>query len=314
VAILSSGSNSSPGMAPFDVVRRGYDRDQVDAHLRNLGEHLAGASQAHQVAEQRIRTLEEELRAARKRSESVEPSMSQESFGFRAEKILRLAEHEAADVRARAAKEATAVVEQARADAEKHRHDVEQALITRAAEQDREAAERNVAIQEREQQAQATLADAREESARITDEARRSAEKALAEAQSRAEQLRMRTDNECRRTREAAEQELRRLGDLRDNVRTEITRLHTLLGAEVPSAAKSQATSSAAATNSASSETATPSAEATDQKPAAGAKPATLPWAERPTVGTPVRTQARPEIAGTPTTHRFREQAPTTAS
>lgn len=313
MAILSSGSNGSPGMPPFDMVRRGYDRDQVDGHLRNLAERLAAASQAGQAAEQRIRTLEEELRAARKRSESVEPSMSQESFGFRAEKILRLAEHEAADVRARAAKEATAVVEQARADAEKHRHDVEQGLIARAADQDREAAERNVAIQEREQQAQATLADAREESARITDEARRGAEKTLADAQSRAEQLRLRTDNECRRKREAAEQELCRLGNLRDNVRTEITRLHTLLGAEVPSAAESQAKPSATATHSASPEPNAPSARSTDQQPApaAGQKPASSPFAERATIVTPVRTGARPGTAAVPALNRSREQAPT---
>jgi len=219
----------------FDVVRRGYDREQVEHHLNQLIGKLTAADKARAEAEQRVRTVQEELRAVRARSESDTP-MSQDSFGFRAEKILRMAEHEAADVRARAAKEATAVVEQARADAERHRHEVEQTLIARSAELDQEAAQRNVAIQEREQQAQAQLADAREESARIGEDAQRSADKLIADAEGRADQLQKRTDNEIRRRREAAEQELRRIGTLRDSVRIEIGRLHALLGAEVAAA------------------------------------------------------------------------------
>ncbi|MGD9529566.1 hypothetical protein [Pseudonocardia sp.] len=263
MAILSSGS---PGVPQFDLVRRGYDRDQVEGHLRELSDRLAASTQARQVAEQRVRTLEEELRATRARGENAEPAMSQESFGFRAEKILRLAEHEAADVRARAAKEAATVLEQARSDAEKHRHEVEQTLIARSTELDKETTTRNVAIQEREQQAQATLADAREESQRITDEAQRSAEKTLADAQARAEQLQVRTDNECRRRREGAEQELRRLGGLRDGVHSEITRLHALLGAEVSGTQQGQQA----------------------RPPVAGSAPETpAPTATAPTGGTP---------------------------
>jgi len=211
------------------MARRGYDRDQVDQHLTDLGERLAAATQSRQAAEQRVRTLEQELRSARERGDS-EPAMSQDSFGFRAEKILRFAEHEAADVRTRAA----TVLEQARADAEKHRHEVEQALIARSAELDAEAAKRTIAIQEREQQAQMMLAGAREEAEHITDEAQRNAEKTVTDAQNRSEQVRKRTEQECRRRREAAEQELRRIAQLRDTVRSDILRLHTLLGAEVP--------------------------------------------------------------------------------
>ena len=226
-------TGSPDGGAFFDVVRRGYDREQVDHHVHQLLGRIASAEKARTDAEQRIRTVEEELRAVRKRSNDADRPISQESFGFRAEKILRMAEHEAADVRGRAAKEATAVVEQARAEAEKHRHEVEQGLIARSAELDREAAQRNVAIQEREQQAQALLADAREESARIGDDAQRNAEKLIAEAEARSKQLAQRTDQEIRRTREAAEQELRRLGSLHEGVRKEIARLHAMLGAEV---------------------------------------------------------------------------------
>ncbi|OLT14621.1 hypothetical protein BJF78_18020 [Pseudonocardia sp. CNS-139] len=122
----------------------------MDAQLRELRDRLAAAESGRQAAEQHARALEKEVRNARQ--QQGDAPLSAESFGFRAEKILRLAEHEAADVRNRAANEATALVEQARADAERHRHEVEQKLIARSAEMDQEAAQRNVAIQEREQQ------------------------------------------------------------------------------------------------------------------------------------------------------------------
>ncbi|MGD9529567.1 hypothetical protein [Pseudonocardia sp.] len=215
----------------FDIVRRGYDREQVDLRLTELKGRLTASEQARDSAEQRVRTIDEELRALR-----TERPMSQESFGFRAERILRMAEHEAADVRARAAKEAAAVIEHARGEAEKHRHQVEQALITRSTELDKEAAQRTVAVQEREEQAKALLAGAREEAGRIGEDARSGADKLVAEAEARAEQLRRRTDDECRRRRETAEQDLRRLRSLHEGVRTEIARLHKLLGAEIAAA------------------------------------------------------------------------------
>lgn len=222
--------SSSP--ASFDVVRRGYDRDQVDAQMRELRDRLASAEASRAAAEQHARATEDELRTARTQNQG-EPALSSESFGFRAEKILRLAEHEAADVRSRAASEATALVEQARADAERHRHDVEQKLIARSAELDQEAAQRNVALKEREQQASATLAAARDEAARITSDAEKTAEKLVGEAKQRADELRQRSEQEARRRRESAEHELRRIGSVHEGVRTEMARLHTLLGAEL---------------------------------------------------------------------------------
>lgn len=217
---------------PFDVVRRGYDRDQVDAQLRELRERLSAAETARVTAEQHARATEDELRTARAKGAGGEPAPS-ESFGFRAEKILRLAEHEASDVRARAAKEATAVVEQARADAEQHRHDVEQKLIARSAELDQEAAQRSVALTEREQQSSSMLAAARDEAARITRDAEKAAEALLGDARARAEELRNRSEQDTRRHRDAADQELRRIGSAHDSVRSEMARLHALLGGEL---------------------------------------------------------------------------------
>ncbi|MCH6164722.1 hypothetical protein [Pseudonocardia alaniniphila] len=221
----------SSGGASFDVVRRGYDRDQVDSQMRELRDRLASAEAARQGAEQHARATEKEMRA--RAAAQADAPMSQDSFGFRAEKILRLAEREAADVRNRAANEATALLEQARADAERHRHEVEQALIARSAELDQEATQRNVALQEREQQAAATLAAARDDAARITDDARHAADALVSEAQARAEEVRHRSEQDLKRRREAAEQELRRVEGLHENVRSEMGRLHKLLGAEL---------------------------------------------------------------------------------
>lgn len=222
-----SGGPVNGGPA-FEVVRRGgYDRDQVDIRLRELQERLASAEAARQAAEKRA--------AAGDKDKRPSGGPTQESFGFRAEKILRLAEHEAADVRSRAASEATGLVEQARADAERHRHEVEQSLIARSAELDQEAAQRNVALQERETQAAATLSAAREDAARIADDARHAAEVLVSEAQARAEELRHRSEQEIRRRREAAEHELRRISGLHEGVRGEMGRLHTLLTTELGS-------------------------------------------------------------------------------
>ncbi len=158
-----------------------------------------------------------------------------ESFGLRAEKILRFAEDEAADVRARAAKDAAALLDQARAKADRHRLKTEQSLITRAVELDQEAAQREIALQEREKQATAMLAAAREEAVRITDAARQEADDLIADARSQAEEERQHGKQEERRRREAAEKELRRIAALREDILADLARLHALVGTELGS-------------------------------------------------------------------------------
>ena len=103
-AVPTGGGGPASSGPSFEVVRRGYDRDQVDAQLREMRERLTNAESARQAAEKRAKASEGEQRAGRTESAPAQ----QESFGYRAEKILRLAEHEAADVRSRAASEATA--------------------------------------------------------------------------------------------------------------------------------------------------------------------------------------------------------------
>ncbi|NMH99594.1 hypothetical protein [Pseudonocardia acidicola] len=202
-------------MPRFDVVRRGYDRDQVDAEIAALRERCAAAEAARAVAEQHAAATEEELRAAR-----TEPAPVTESFGFRAEKILRLAEHEAADIRARANEEAEALLQRVHDDAGRLHDEVRRELETRMHELEQEATRRESVLQEREQQVAERLAVVAEEAAHMREAARQEADGLLTDAR-----------EHLARRREHDERDLRRLTALRDAVRTEMARLHQLLGA-----------------------------------------------------------------------------------
>lgn len=101
-------SSFDPGGAPFAIVMRGYDRKQVDERLRFLGAELAAAEHAVGAAQERAAAAEDEL--ARTRAQG---GGAKSSFGERVERILRLAEKEAAEVRSRAQEEASSTLRQA---------------------------------------------------------------------------------------------------------------------------------------------------------------------------------------------------------
>lgn len=106
--------------ASFDVVRRGYDPRQVDERLRFLGAELAAAEHALGSAQERAAASEHEQ--ARMRAELATRTRDRDpstNFGERVERILRLAEEEAAEVRTRAAEEAAETVRAARAEADR---------------------------------------------------------------------------------------------------------------------------------------------------------------------------------------------------
>ncbi|MEN3298915.1 hypothetical protein [Pseudonocardia sp.] len=97
----------------FDVVRRGYDRAQVESHVQELRRRVVAAENARRMAEQHAAAAADELAVARDRSRAAAVPAAQETFGVRAERVLRLAEREAAEIRARAAHEAAALLEEA---------------------------------------------------------------------------------------------------------------------------------------------------------------------------------------------------------
>ena len=240
----------------FDLVRRGYDRQQVDEHIRMLinqlnelqqahhpmvnqlnelqqqqqpmAAQLAELQQAHQREYRRADWAEGELRNTRTQLEQLKDQgegSGQQGFGYRVEKLMRTAEQEAADVRSSAAREATSLLERARKDAEAHRHEVEQSLIHRTATLDQEAAQRKVELDERERQIGEQAAAAREETERMLSEVRRQADQLHHEAAARAEQERLKAEKSIRERQEAAEHELGRLRALHDEVRGQLARL-----------------------------------------------------------------------------------------
>jgi cell division septum initiation protein DivIVA len=254
---VSESTVDSGQSAIFDLVRRGYDRQQVDDHIRVLVSQLTELRQVHQpVADQlaelqqshqplvaqltelqqahqrehrRAEWAEGELRGARTQIEQLSEQQgngsSQQGFGYRVEKLLRTAEQEAADVRSSAAREATTLLERARKDAEAHRHEVEQSLIHRTATLDQEAAQRKVELDERERQIGEQATAARDDSERMLAEVRRQTDQLHQEAVARAEQERTKAEKNIRDRQDSAEQELGRLRGLHDEVRGQLARL-----------------------------------------------------------------------------------------
>jgi DivIVA domain-containing protein len=93
---------------PFDVALRGYDRDQVDAHLASLESEFTGALGERDRLAERVKQLEsrvEELHLHPGDESDEQPAAPLSGFGVRIEKIMRVAADEAAAVREEAAEE-----------------------------------------------------------------------------------------------------------------------------------------------------------------------------------------------------------------
>lgn len=159
--------------AGFDVVLRGYDKRQVDERMRILVSKLAAAENALQEANQRTALLEDALGQLRSASGSESPG--DVNFGARVEKILKLAEDEAREVRSQAEAAAVVLMDQARSQAAEQRQRAEQEIVAWRAEANRQAAEQENALQRR----SAELDSARQE---IELESERSRARARAEA------------------------------------------------------------------------------------------------------------------------------------
>jgi DivIVA domain-containing protein len=233
------GSPSSPDQT-FDTVLRGYERRQVDDFVARLKrelaqakEELAEADRKRRQANEHAEATERELRDVRAKSAHSEPRSVEDSFGYRAEKLLRIAEQEAAEVRTHASRESSAIIEQARTEAEKHRHEVEQSLISRAAVLEQQAAQRNAELQEREQQIADQLTAAREQADQLHAAAARTADRLRQESEAAAEEAKLRAATDIQRQRDQAAQEIARLDKVQSDVRTELARLNEVLSNEL---------------------------------------------------------------------------------
>jgi cell division septum initiation protein DivIVA len=234
--VVDAGAMERPR---FVTVVRGYERVEVDRYvgqvhrtLARLRSELTEAEERRRRAEQRVETMESENRALRQRLDSAS-AVPEEGFGVRAEKLLRLAEQEAAELRSEAAEEVAVLRQQVREDVERQRHEAEQALIARSAQFDEHAARRTAELQQREQQIAEQLTAARGEAEAVQAAARRAADHYRQRVEADVEQVKARVNAEVTQIREAATQELDRLATLESGVRMELQRLSTRLTHEI---------------------------------------------------------------------------------
>jgi len=216
---------------------RGYDRQQVDEFLQDqtreldrLRSEVAELGQRLRQANEHAQATERENRELRNRAPQAP---AEEGFGFRAEKLLRLAEAEATEVRENVTRESATILEKARTEAEQHRHQVEQQLIARGSQLEQQAAARNAELTEREQQIADQLAAAREQADQVTEAATRTSERLRREAEAAAADTRQRAERAARVLQEQAEQEVERLGTVQSAVRVELSRLADVLATEL---------------------------------------------------------------------------------
>jgi DivIVA domain-containing protein len=110
-------SSSRPPIEPpqFDMVLRGYDRIEVDEYIAAiLEENAALRRELDARAAPRPERRPEPAAAPAAPQQYGVDTPAEDSFGFRAEKLLRLAERESAEMRTRATRDAEAVEATAR--------------------------------------------------------------------------------------------------------------------------------------------------------------------------------------------------------
>lgn len=236
----------APEWTEFAVVPRGYDRGQVDEHLRMLAEQVTVWRVGYQHQQRRADSAEGQLHRARTELERRSTAGAEageaggcsqaRGFGYRVEKLLRAAEHEAGEVRSAATREATALLDRMRGQAEARRHEMEQSLISRADALHQQAALRRVELDERERRIAEHTAAAQNEVERMFSQARQQCDQLRLEARARAERERAAAQDAIRERRSSAEQELGRLHRLHDQVRDQLARLLDSLAGEFEAA------------------------------------------------------------------------------
>jgi DivIVA domain-containing protein len=202
----------------FVTVLRGYDRIEVDEYIDDLLAVVATLRTSAAEADRNRRAAEERAKEAERRateSANAQPAPAPtEGFGVRAERLLRLAENEAAEIRAAAAAESSSIVERARADAEQRRHEAEQALIARSAQTDQETARRTAALDEREGALKSQLEAARGEIEMLTRAAQREADRLREQVRHEIDEKRAAAELEATRAVESVEKDVARIVEI----------------------------------------------------------------------------------------------------
>jgi cell division septum initiation protein DivIVA len=164
----------SDNAAPFELVRRGYEPSQVDRRIQQLARELDAARRQVSELSRKVEQVQNEKRAAEEQLADSAPSYS--GLGARIEKILGLAEEEAAELLSKATQEA-----------DQNRKIAEQAGEKVRTDADRFATERRSAA---EAEAAKVIEDAKRQADRLRDEAERDATARREEAEALFEQQR----------------------------------------------------------------------------------------------------------------------------
>ncbi len=209
----SATDAAPPSEGPRDVVfatvRRGYDRDQVEAAMRVLNTQLANARQRAATAEARASAA----------AESGDDAAERAGPGRRMEKLLRAAEEEAQQIRVQASREGAAVLSRARTEAQEEQDELRSRW-----------AHREAAVAETERAIGAAVTEAQQQVRGLLEAAERDAQHIRREAHERAEQMRLYAEHAAGQRSEQARAGVDRLVALQTEVRADLERLLRTLG------------------------------------------------------------------------------------
>ena len=194
-----------PAQAPFDLVRRGYSPEQVTAHLERLEYDLRITTANRDATNQRLTELGAQLSAAQGEVDSLRAQLdrtalepvSMTGLSDRMQRMIRLAEEEAGEIRARA-----------QADSAKQRSELEGALTAAADNRTAFDSERERTRKQLAEQVRALIAEATAEAEETRRQSQAEATRLLAEATGQAE----RTAREAREFAERTTGEANRAG------------------------------------------------------------------------------------------------------
>ena len=219
------------GGPAFELVRRGYDRDQVENHLGWLEDQLRSAEIARDAAEHAAASAAAEAETAREALESGRPEWHE--LGERITQILTLAEDQGAEIRTQRTREAEQLLADTSAAAEEAER-VQGAQLRAAKEaSDREIAEARAFAEQTVANAQAlaeqTVASAEAHAEKTVADAQALAQTTVADAQDEADRTLTRAQQQTAELERAASRRLADLERQRDAVNSQLTRLHEAL-------------------------------------------------------------------------------------
>lgn len=227
MAFLARGRSPFDVATPpmFDVVCKGFDRGQVTDKITALTEELS--TERH-----RAEQAELALRQSLERIDGLEQARvgDQHGFGDRVERVLVLAEQQAGEITTRAEEQARQIVQDTHATAEAHHRNVEEALLSRAAGLDHEAAQRSAQLQRQEDEIAASRVAARRQAEDYRAAAERDAAHLRERALTEVDELPAAAKAAAQADRDNGTRELARLIDMQNGVRAELYRMTDLLG------------------------------------------------------------------------------------